>query len=590
MRKRDKCSWITRGLALLLIGSMLILTKLPAKAALETDTETGNIVFQVTEKAATGGIRYRTIGFEIKRCIMGSTTRHPSGDKLVVSLDNMGNAGSYNKYYSGGTAYSSYSFDRDYLLEAIKNYYPSWYNEVTKTTSPQWLIFDGIMTVVYNEAQAGELSGGNGFQKNLGYIKKNNYPGLGTGSIFAVYDYDGGEYMHLNGKTNNPSSLMSAYPWANATTIIKNFNIPASFNAPMKVKGELGILPLGHNLIQSAADFQPTPSYYTGNEPVNSDFNWDDGYIPVLEQIKNKVQADNWYGSVNYQMWGDRVDFKLKFKINYKVQVWKKTGTKTVTSYKKNASGGYSKVTSTADVYNWVTEPRQKDYDTTVSREAYYWAVNNLYVYKLNSLSVTNNSFPSTLNYSGPGGVSVERQIFPINQYNGHTNWDMCLPSGYAASRSGYTYNVTIPITASSYEAGVSTANSTKENYIKYPITWNDRLVVNGKVFLDNKQVQTTKELKMTDPYVPFTVSDRVGVEREQVIQIPYNVRNGYYGTKFVAIYGLVNSYNTSVTGTRTFAEQLSTTYTMDEGSSNSSKRTDHIIQFDASDIWSVMK
>ena len=589
MWKINKRKWLTRGLSLLLVASMLIQTKLPTKAALSTDTETGNITFSITEKAASGGIRYKTLGFEIKRCVMGSTTRHQSKEKLVIDLNNMGGGGSYTQSETGGKKYSSYSFDRDYILEAIKNYYPSWYNEVTKTTSPQWLIFDGTMTVVYNGVQAGKLTGGSGFQKSVGYEKTANYPGLGTGSIFAIYDYDGGEYFSTSFKTNNPSSLISAYPWANSSTILTNFNIPADFNAPFVVKGELGTLPLGHNLIQSASDFQPTPSYYTGNEPVNSDFNWDAGYIPVLENIKNTVQADNWYGSVNYQMWGDRVDFKLKFKVNYTVQV-RKSRQVSSTSHKNDASGKLVPITTTSTEYYYVTEPRMKEYDTTVSREAYYWLVNNLYVYKLNSMTVANNSFPNTLSYSGPGGVSVAREIFSPTAINGHVNWEMCLPSGYAATRSGYTYNVTIPITAASYEAGVSTINSTKENYIKHPITWNDKLIVNGKIFLDSKQLQTTKTEKMTEPYIPFVVTDRQGVERSQTIQIPYSVKNGFYGTKFITTYGLVNSYNISAASSQTFAEQLSTTYTMSESSSDSSKRTDHIIQFNASDIWATLK
>ena len=73
MWKINKHKWATRGLSLLLVAAMLIQTELPTKAALSsnafsTDVESGNILFSVEEKAASGGIKYKTLGFEIKRC------------------------------------------------------------------------------------------------------------------------------------------------------------------------------------------------------------------------------------------------------------------------------------------------------------------------------------------------------------------------------------------------------------------------------------------------------------------------------------------------------------------------------------------
>lgn len=556
-----------------------------SKAAIATDSQTGNLTFSVTERAATGGLMYRTIGFEIKRCVLGTTTRHPSGDKLMVNIQNLGTNGTFVQVpnANNGTITSHYTFNRSSLLEAIKTYYPTWYAEVTQTSSPQYLIFDGIMITLNNGVKSGELgNAAPGFQKHIPYVRTDTYPKMGTGTIFGVYDYDGGEWNNWI-HTNNPSSLMNAYAWGSPSTILSNFNIVASFNPPVIPGTPSGSLATGRTLIQNINDLMSMPSYYTGNKPVNEDFNWSEGYIPVLEKVTNTIQADNWFGSVNYQQFGERVDYKLKFQINYTVQVEKKkTTTKTSFRFILDPITGLRKripVTKTVTTTYYVTEPRMKEYETMVSRSAYYWAINQFYLYELETAAIKNNSFPYQLNYVGPKGTSYSRTIHGLGFLN-HVNWAGLLPSGFAATQNGYTYTVTIPITASSYESGVTTANNTKESYIKQPVAVSDTLIINGKTYLNGS----------THTYQPFSVADRIGVERSQTVEIPYHVKNGYYGTLYAFQYRLLSSYNVATTSTKTFSEEMSMAYADNKEQSDASKKISHVIQFEANQIWSQMK
>lgn len=115
--------------------------------------------------------------------------------------------------------------------------------------------------------------------------------------------------------------------------------------------------------------------YYFANKPEQKEFDWSEkggGYIPVLENIKAYVQADNWMGQSQFAQCHDTAVYRVYFDIKYTKP--KRVG--------KHPNRHWEYPTKTYKMY------------VDVPREVYYWKLYSFSGYKLTNITLINGSYP----------------------------------------------------------------------------------------------------------------------------------------------------------------------------------------------------
>lgn len=179
------------------------------------------------------------------------------------------------------------------------------------------------------------------------------------------------------------------------------------------------------------------------------------------------------------------------------------------------------------------TAIRRVDYTTTVKRKYSYWYIDNLEVYTLDGAALYNDAIPDT-------GVKM-------------------LPNGYIPPKIKFLTNLSEnehikppPESLKTINLGVRSANgliippynpkSEIEAQIGYPIVRNDRLVIDGKIIMDDSSVRKYAP----KPSKPVSKGKKIGnkVLYEFGKNIENQIQNGVYESSGQVFYILTDSIN----------------------------------------------
>ncbi len=151
-----------------LIGLLIfcVVKPMEAQASELYFDEDGNLYFHTRDKKATGGTKYKTIGWVIKRYDMpmnASGQQYVMVTKTTYKEDMVDPSNS--KY-----VYCYFKSDKDEILDAVRTISIDWYNQLYYFGDDVYI--DSVMTVVQNGVEKGSLSKG----------------GVCSGEVYCTYE------------------------------------------------------------------------------------------------------------------------------------------------------------------------------------------------------------------------------------------------------------------------------------------------------------------------------------------------------------------------------------------------------------------
>lgn len=238
------------------------------------------------------------------------------------------------------------------------------------------------------------------------------------------------------------------------------------------------------------------PYYRTYNEAATGEFDLSLG-IPTSEDVHNGFEVDGWFGTLDVGKHEAEKTYTFTFSITYDVPY----------------VGGVTQTT--------------EDYTYTVTRKAAYFYIQNMALYDFGDAFIENSVYPGdTIVYTGePDTVTFDVSV------NGVTNpetVDTWVPddSKHITWPEAGTY--TSAISASTYEDGKSAAKSAAEAAVGKATVVNDRICINGIVYMDNTPAAGDEPLTYS-----LIGEDDYAVEYfDETVTIPSNVANGVYPTE----------------------------------------------------------
>ena len=255
----------------------------------------------------------------------------------------------------------------------------------------------------------------------------------------------------------------------------------------------------------------PEPSGVIGSGTLeDSPFDIEKG-IPVSEYYYKNVITENYLLKYRFKNKKGEKFYDVKSYVNWRLS-W---------------------TTGTGKKIKHHTAISRVDYTTTVKRKYSYWYIDNLEVYTLDGAVLYNNAIPDT-------GIKM-------------------LPNGYLPPKIEYLTNLSEddhikppPESLKSINLGVRSANGLIippynpkpeiETQIGYPIVKNDRLIIDGKIIMDDSPVRKTAPRPIKPASKGEKIDNRILYENGKKIE--NQIQNGVYESSGKVSYVLNDSVN----------------------------------------------
>jgi len=509
-RKRIFAAVAAVLLAVVTIFSALEASKMPAYAAskdLYFDKD-GNLCFESRDTKRTSGIGYETVGYTFHQANADGSINESGA---YASMGFTGSKEPINN--SDGTVTTVYYMDAANLQTAMNKVDPSgnWYNSFVNG--------DGT---IYASAIMRTFTMTSGKKTPSGYINVTNGEMQYHGKI---YDF------------RSIEALAKAYNWAGSGADdirYEHFRKKLSIKTPKKQDI------LNQQESDSKIDGDYAGWHMSGrNIPYVLTYHTDATYdvgegIPSGKSLTNGIVADDWYGSYAYSERSVSDDFTPSYNISYTVET------------KVSTSSG------------------SKTVKVETSRSALYYAIRSLQLYSYNGVIVSNDSYGKAT-YGNPYSLEWDALIngtrpTGADSYSpddlAHIDYEDTGDPGLNAGTFDHEPSEEELIAASGAQ------DHADKKRIKV-IAKNDKLTVNGNIYVDNTEATgTSTETVVCPTPVDIACASASAVasraklndgdfsvrEEETTQTVPRSKNNGKYPTSLQATYMNVLSNSTEVT------------------------------------------
>lgn len=498
----------------------------------------GNIILQTSDHRKTSSVHYKTVGWTITRCVLG--TREPIEDQYITvrfndALEDVG----------GEWTQSSYMLSESEFLSRIAAASGEWLADI-QSKKTCYLKFDAVMICVDDSKSEmmGKNSGSMNSEANQDYspnprakypgvwdkftyedLMNNTYGWYSPESIRTHYDI----YLLYNGGEEEEPEVVS--DWYRNIYFFGTMGSRSPYNAD------------NAQLIDSAS---MKPRYYTWN--TSDEYDLSQG-IPTGEDITNGAGADLWCGYERVSRYEETRYYTLSYDLIYHEES---------PIYETTEDGVYVR-----DENGDKIEIGKDDIEChvpvsfTVPRTADYYYAAALSLYELDEADVYNSVYPGDMIAYPNGrsaniksildGVENPEQTGATPDPDSHIKW----PQAYTATIQ-HDCGTKAGVDAYVEELKVHLYDDVIDSwdYIKEVSSWNDLVEVNGTKYLDDEVVTHANDTRKvrgsqgsafkTEGQLRFleTVTDNFGFyEQEKTVTIPKDVANGAYSTQMDVVY-----------------------------------------------------
>lgn len=538
MEKTRKRLWSLLLTLCVLLGALPVIRTEAAKAVRYAwRDEMGNIILQTSDHRKTSAVHYKTVGWTITRCVLG--TRDPIEDQYLTvrfndALEDVGDEWTQ----------STYMISEAELLSRIAAVSGEWLADI-QSKKTCYLKFDAVMICVDDSKnEQYKYSGWMNSETNQDYYVNPlaKYPG--------VWD-----------KFNYEDLMYHTYDWYSPKSIETHYDIYLLYNGGEEEEPETA--PDWYRNIYFFGTMGPKSPYNADNaqfidsslmKPRYKMWNTSEEYdlsqgIPSGEDITNGVGMDLWCGYERVARYEETRSYVLSYDLTY---------TESVPVYEVDGDGNY--VTDGGGNRIEVGEEeveRHVPVSFTVKRTADFYYAAHLALYELDETDVYNGVYPGdAINYRNTVSAGIktvlhgeadaaETDADPKPEL--HIRW----PEAYKATIT-HDCGTKAGVDAYLEELGVHLYDDVIDewDYIKGVSSWNDLVEVNGTKYLDDAVVTHANDTRKvrgslggayrTEGKLRFleTVEDDFGYhEKEKTVTIPKDVANGAYSSGLEVLY-----------------------------------------------------
>lgn len=538
MEKTRKRLWSLLPTLCVLLGALPVIRTEAAKAVRYAwRDEMGNIILQTSDHRKTSAVHYKTVGWTITRCVLG--TRDPVEDQYLTvrfndALEDVGDEWTQ----------STYMISEAELLSRIAAVSGEWLADI-QSKKTCYLKFDAVMICVDDSKnEQYKYSGWMNSETNQDYYVNPlaKYPG--------VWD-----------KFNYEDLMYHTYDWYSPKSIETHYDIYLLYNGGEEEEPETA--PDWYRNIYFFGTMGPKSPYNADNaqfidsslmKPRYKMWNTSEEYdlsqgIPSGEDITNGAGMDLWCGYERVARYEETRSYVLSYDLTY---------TESVPVYEVDGDGNY--VTDGGGNRIEVGEEeveRHVPVSFTVKRTADFYYAAHLALYELDETDVYNGVYPGdAINYRNTVSAGIktvlhgeadaaETDADPKPEL--HIRW----PEAYKATIT-HDCGTKAGVDAYLEELGVHLYDDVIDewDYIKGVSSWNDLVEVNGTKYLDDAVVTHANDTRKvrgslggayrTEGKLRFleTVEDDFGYhEKEKTVTIPKDVANGAYSSGLEVLY-----------------------------------------------------
>lgn len=526
MKKRKKWIGITLLCIVILAAATGIVSEAGNAARYATISPDGDIILTTYDHRKTSSVHYKTVGWTVTRCILGTKT--PIEDQYFTvrfndAVEDVGDVWTT----------SEYMIPEAQVMERIAEVDGSWLADIQGDSEQTcYLVFDAIMICIDDSKD--EMEKYSGFmisEKNQDYSINDlaRYPG--------VWD-----------KFNMDDLINNTYNWAAPSSIQTHRRIYLPYK-----KGKPKEPMVNNNWYRDIYWYSPIdgkynsdnstmipssylrPRFYTWNTSEVYDLH--DG-IPSGEDITNGYGADGWCGHERVSHYEEERTYRLSYDLVYHTYE---------PEYDYDSEGNRYQV-GTLDIVHHVPTT----YD--VKRKADYYYAAYLDLYELDETYVYNSVYPGDeISYKAPQSANIRTILDGESSPAAVDNWETD-PEKHIRWPAEYTE--TIEIDCGEGEGSVTDMQAKLDvylyddvidswDYIKEVSSWNDLVEINGTKYLDDEVVthaNDTSKIRGSETeasmktqgglrYTETVTDNYMFHEQEKTVTIPKDVANGAYAT-----------------------------------------------------------
>lgn len=521
-----------------LLGALPVIRTEAAKAVRYAwRDEMGNIILQTSDHRKTSAVHYKTVGWTITRCVLG--TRDPVEDQYLTvrfndALEDVGDEWTQ----------STYMIPEAELLSRIAAVSGEWLADI-QSKKTCYLRFDAVMICVDDsKPQEESRSGYMRSEENQAYTINPlaKYPG--------VWD-----------KFNYEDLMYHTYDWYSPKSIETHYDIYLLYNGGEEEEPETA--PDWYRNIYFFGTMGPKSPYNADNaqfidsslmKPRYKMWNTSEEYdlsqgIPSGEDITNGAGMDLWCGYERVARYEETRSYVLSYDLTY---------TESVPVYEVDGDGNYVTDGSGNRIETGEEEvERHVPVSFTVKRTADFYYAAHLALYELDETDVYNGVYPGdAINYKNTVSAGIKTVLHGEADAAGtdadpkpelHIRW----PEAYKATIT-HDCGTKAGVDAYLEELNVHLYDDVIDewDYIKGVSSWNDLVEVNGTKYLDDAVVTHANDTRKvrgslggayrTEGKLRFleTVEDDFGYhEKEKTVTIPKDVANGAYSSGLEVLY-----------------------------------------------------
>lgn len=499
--------------------------------------EMGNIILQTSDHRKTSAVHYKTVGWTITRCVLG--TRDPIEDQYLTvrfndALEDVGDEWTQ----------STYMIPEAELLSRIAAVSGEWLADI-QSRKTCYLKFDAVMICVDDSkplhvSRSGWMNSENNQDYEVNLLAK--YPG--------VWD-----------KFNYEDLMYHTYDWYSPKSIETHYDIYLLYNGGEEEEPETA--PDWYRNIYFFGTMGPKSPYNADNaqfidsslmKPRYKMWNTSEEYdlsqgIPSGEDITNGAGMDLWCGYERVARYEETRSYVLSYDLTY---------TESVPVYEVDGDGNYVTDGGGNRIETGEEEiERHVPVSFTVKRTADFYYAAHLALYELDETDVYNGVYPGDhINYKNTVSAGIktvlhgeadaaETDADPKPEL--HIRW----PEAYKATIT-HDCGTKAGVDAYLEELNVHLYDDVIDewDYIKGVSSWNDLVEVNGTKYLDDAVVTHANDTRKvrgslggayrTEGKLRFleTVEDDFGYhEKEKTVTIPKDVANGAYSSGLEVLY-----------------------------------------------------
>ena len=498
--------------------------------------ELGNIILQTSDHRKTSSVHYKTVGWTITRCVLG--TREPIEEQYLTvrfndALEDVGDEWTQ----------STYMLSEAELLSRIAAVSGEWLADI-QSKKTCYLKFDAVMVCVDDsEMDFKKYSGSMDSEENQAYTINPwaRYPG--------VWD-----------KFNYEDLMYHTYDWYSPKSIETHYDIYLLYNGGEEPEPEVStdwyrnIYWFGTMGAKSEynADNTPLidsslmkPRYKTWN--TSEEYDLSEG-IPSGEDITNGIGVDTWCGYERVSRYEETRWYVLSYDLTY---------TETVPVYE--TAGGTYVTDGNGEKIQVGTEDIECHVPVsfTVSRTADYYYAAALSLYELDGTDVYNSVYPGdNIHYQNSRSANIKTILDGVPD----AAETSAAPKPEEHIRFPEPYTQTIRHDCGT-KAGVQEYIDQLNvylyddvidawDYIKGVSAWNDLVEIDGTKYLDDAVVTHANDTRKvresqgsafkTEGALKFLETcqdDYLYQEDGTTVTIPKDVANGAYATEVEVVY-----------------------------------------------------